>query len=393
MKMRDKVLLVVPAIKDNKKKRYTKELLPQIKESVGLFVPKKTQKILDYEDHIIIKSSSYVEIAEIVSRFPGIEYVAIAEEKELGFTKIVNAIVEVGKKEIYQNERFAVNIDSLDPVENKHKDLEAAATSGLLVELGKIKARPNQESPNKIVKAFITKKRAYVFAHKYLGPGGIPIGESIDACFQVEPSIRSIISSWLAQRAGITPHYFIALPNCKNETIFMMRSIESVLRLRRTIPKKNINLSFANFSHPIKQHFQNEMISDNVWLEILLKCGSKIAKEKGLRGILPSVNLTSNFLRKMSTIKEATNKESVLPILTGSFLNHDELIKFDQFLGSAYGRLPIDLDQLNDETGKDPRKFSKKEIDMLIDSVMINVKTISLGDIKEAHTLVDELMQ
>ena len=134
----------------------------------------KFQSVTRDDSVIIVKANDPVFASSAINLLFGIEKIIIANKIENKFNSIISAITTIGSRLLLKGERFYVNVDGTT-VGYLPKDIEIAATSKLIQNVEKIKAKPGtQNKHDKLLYTYITKSSAYVSIFLDVGLGGVP---------------------------------------------------------------------------------------------------------------------------------------------------------------------------------------------------------------------------
>lgn len=335
------------------------------------------------KDGIIeVNTPDVVEVAEIVSRFSGVAYAALAERVVLDFDVILQNIIQVGRRCIFDNERFTVKVESTQRINFEPKDLESLAISTLIGEVSGRGAKPDEKKPDKVVYTLLTKEAAYIFTHRYLGFGGFPCGSLGECVILIEPTVRSFVGAWLTQRTGFDAKYLIInRPFFTSKALY--HSFEVFTLLRRCLPRKSVQVFYVDAA---KYHKSGDVGLGYSWLEFTACLALKAAKEVGVK----LVSLPFILGNSVRGVAEKACRDAVQIISPASFLVKDELLTYADKLG-LQSKLQLDLDgnmlSVLDASG---RPFS--DIEGAIRQVWENALKIEAEKgILDAHEFVDRL--
>lgn len=286
---------------------------------------------------IEVDTSDVVDVAETISRFSGVAYAALAERVDSDYDEVLKAIVQVGKKGIFENERFTVWVEATRSLNFEPKDLESLAISTLIGEVSSRGAKPDEKNPDKIVYALVTKEDAYIFTHRYIGFGGLPCGSLGGCLVLVEPSIRSLVCGWLTQRAGFDADYLIInYPSTSAGVLY--QSFEVFTLLRRCMPKRSVQAVYFDAS---KSYRSGEVGLGYSWFDFAVALAIKAAKEVDVSAISLPLNLIGGGLK--AAAKKAC-EEGVDLLTPASFLTSSEMLTYADKLGLRF-KLPIDFEE------------------------------------------------
>ena len=116
----------------------------------------KFQSVTRDDSVIIVKANDPVFASSAINLLFGIEKIIIANKIENKFNSIISAITTIGSRLLLKGERFYVNVDGTT-VGYLPKDIEIAATSKLIQNVEKIKAKPGtQNKHDKLLYTYIT---------------------------------------------------------------------------------------------------------------------------------------------------------------------------------------------------------------------------------------------
>ena len=149
------------------------ELILNIKKILKI-QNQKSQSVTRDDSVIIVKANDPVFASSAINLLFGIEKIIIANKIENKFNSIISEITTVGSRLLIKGERFYVNVEGTT-VNYLPKDIEITATSKLIQNVEKIKAKPGtQNKHDKLLYTYITKSSAYVSIFLDVGLGGIP---------------------------------------------------------------------------------------------------------------------------------------------------------------------------------------------------------------------------
>jgi len=149
------------------------ELILNIKKILKI-QNQKFQSVTRDDSVIIVKANDPVFASSAINLLFGIEKIIIANKIENKFNSIISEITTVGSRLLIKGERFYVNVEGTT-VNYLPKDIEITATSKLIQNVEKIKAKPGtQNKHDKLLYTYITKSSAYVSIFLDVGLGGIP---------------------------------------------------------------------------------------------------------------------------------------------------------------------------------------------------------------------------
>ena len=352
-----------------------------ISESLPSFIEGK-YSVEVKEGAIEICTPDVVEVAEIVSKFSGVAYAALAEKVKTDFDEVLQALVGAGEKCIFDNERFSVKVEAQQNLGYRASDLQTLALSTLIGKVSGRGARPDEKRPDKVVYALVSKEAAYVFTHRYLGPGGLPSGASGGCVILVEPTVRSLVGGWLVQRAGFTPKYLVT--NYPSQPEALYRSIENLALLRCCVAKRSLQLLYVNVGKRGRVGGSEQGFS---WSNLAAALGVKAAVKEKIGTFCMSLGLGG---RSLQNVLKYACRDGVNILSPASFFTEEELMAYAKKIG-LQRTLPLDVGESRltvlDESG---RPIS--DLDEAAEYLLKNVSKVDLTDgFLDAHRLTDEL--
>ena len=352
-----------------------------IAESLPAFVDSKY--LVEAKDEIIeISTHDVVEVAEVVSRFSGVAYAALAEKVRPDFDEVLQALVAAGERGIFDNERFSVKVEVQQNVGFGAYDLQSLALSTLIGKVSGRGARPDEKRPDKVIYAFVSKESAYIFTHRYLGSGGLPSGTTGSCLIIVEPTLRSLVGGWLMQRAGFTPTYLVTDYPYQLEALY--RSIENLALLRRCVAKRTLQLLYVGVA---KRRSVGSLEPSFAWQEFAAMLGVKAAAREKISTLSMPLDLRC---RSLQNLLEYACREGVNILSPASFLTEDELMIYAKKLG-LQRTLPLDAGESKltvlDDSGKPVSDMDEAANYLLKDVLRVDL----IDGFLDAHKLTDEL--
>jgi thiamine biosynthesis protein ThiI len=352
-----------------------------IAESLPSFIEDK-YSVEVKEGVIEIGAADIVEVAEAVSKFSGVSYAALAEKVRPDFDEVLQALVSAGEKGIFDNERFSVKVEVQQNLGYRASDLQTLALSTLIGKVSGRGARPDEKRPDKVIYAFISKEAAYIFTHRYLGPGGLPSGASGCCLILVEPTVRSLVGGWLVQRAGFIPTYLVT--NYPSQPEALYRSIENLALLRCCVAKRSLQLLYVDVGKCGRVGGSEQGFD---WSNLAAALGVKAAVKEKIGTFSMSLGFGG---RSLQNVLKYACRDGVNILSPASFLTEEELMAYAKKIG-LQRPLPLDVSgsglTVLDKSG---RPIS--ELDEAAEYLLKNVSRVDLRDgLLDAHRLTDEL--
>ncbi len=361
--------------------RHIRLLSEQIAGSLSAFIDCEYSVRLD-EGLIVVDTSDAVETAGVVSRFPGVAYAAMVERVGVSFDEVLGAIVDAGRRGIYPNERFGVSVEaSYSPPPSYSKDLASVAISHLIGEVIDRGARPDDKNPEKIIHAVITKDSAYIFTHSYRGLGGLPYNLLCDCITLVEPTLRSLVGSWLIQRTGFGARYLVVKhPDHGGRRLY--QALEAFSLLRMHVPARTVRLTVVDVSNLRA----GEGGSGYTWAEFKASIAVEAAGSEGVG----AVSLPLNPGLSIGVLSKHLSRQVWL-LTPSAFLTVEELSSYARRIGVRRA-LPsdaaYDTQILLDASGR-----AVSDIRSLTRSILDRALRVDVEEgLVDAHKLLDQIL-
>jgi len=331
---------------------------------------------------ILIKSKDPVNVAEAVSRIPGVDYTAIVESVSSNYEDVVNSIVKAGVKLIYPGETFNVKVNVKSSLPYLSRDIEFATCAKIVGELGEKNVRLDKKNPSKTIYAEVEDEIAYIFYYKYDGPGGVPVGSKGKALCVLFGDNNSAVSSWLMIRQGIFPHFlfFDAIPYFDHSNVKRIITIATLLR--EFLPVRRYSITALRIGSIIKKLRQvcSSEILPYVLNRMTMRITSAYANKIGVSIIAIGESLEKSNLQTIKDLIEISsnyNKQILFPLIG---LNEKEIINYSKKIGIFKFAKEKKLEM---GSTKIDRKAiimveSKLEIDKLVEEVLSKAILINL---------------
>lgn len=359
-----------------------KDMLSElIASSLNSFIDSK-YSVEAKDDLIEINTLDTVEVAEVISRFSGVAYAALAEKVSPDFNAVLKVVVDAGEKGIFEGERFSVKVEAQPNLGFKASDLQSLAISTLIGKVSGRGARPDEKTPNKVIYALISKESGYVFTHRYLGFGGLPSGTSGSCLLLVEPTLRSLVGGWLMQRAGFTPTYLVTNQPFCEKALFL--SIEVLSLLRRCVSKRSLRLIYVNMA---KHAHITELEPSFSWVDLASNLGVKAAAKEEVSAFSMPLDLGD---RSLGRVFEGARREDVNLFSPSSFLTDEEIVVYAKKIG-LQRTLPLDVGKVRlsvlDSSGKPLTDLGEAAEHLLSGALNLELKE----GVLDVHKLTDAL--
>ncbi len=192
--------------------------------------------------------------------------IGIADEAENMLKTLVDAIVSVGKDIMHKNERFhvEVEVEVLGSTSLVARDVEFAATAGLLSELSLLNVRPSSKDYDRLIRVYISDENAYVARLYRNGVGGLPVGSNGHALCSIYDCISAVAAYVLAEH-GFYPSIILVY----SDDMMLRRVAKKIETIARMLSRKSIELRYTCYtpnykdgeSYSINHHYNATVIS------------------------------------------------------------------------------------------------------------------------------------
>jgi len=247
---------------------FSKNKIPQLIINIKKILKIQNQKFKSVKrdgDIILVDANDPVFSSSVINLLFGIEKIAIARQVKNDFQKVVFEIVTVGGNLLLKGERFLVKVEGTTKGFFT-KDIEIAATSGIIEKKANMGAHPGtEENFDKLLYTYMTKNNAYVCIFLDKGQDGIPYqSQNKNAICSVYDEI-SAISCFETIKQGFDSKIIICYRQ-KSELINLVKIINQIIP---RLVKQEVVLEFFNLK--INQSgIRNYLIFVNSILEIML---------------------------------------------------------------------------------------------------------------------------
>ncbi|MCE9652105.1 MAG: thiamine biosynthesis protein [Nitrosarchaeum sp.] len=247
---------------------FSKNKIPQLIINIKKILKIQNQEFKSVKrdgDIILVDANDPVFSSSAINLLFGIEKIAIARQVKNDFQKVVSEITTVGGNLLLKGEKFLVRVEGTSKGFFT-KDIEIAATSGIIEKKAEMGAHPGtEENFDKLLYTYLTKDNAYVCIFSDNGQGGIPYqSQNKNAICSVYDEI-SAISCFETIKQGFDSKIII----CYRQKSELMNLIKTINQIIPRLVKQEIVLEFFNLK--INQSgIKNYLIFVNSVLEIML---------------------------------------------------------------------------------------------------------------------------
>lgn len=207
---------------------FTANKIPKLVNNIKKILNARGQKFKSVKrdgDVIIIKADDPVFASSAVNLLFGIEKIAIAQQVDNNFEKIVSEIAKTGGNLLVEGEKFLISVDGFSKG-FLAKDVEIAATSELVER--KTSAKPGTEhNYNRLLYCHLTRNNAYICIFTDNGMGGIPFRSTeTDAVCCIYDELSGV-ACYEMMRQGFNPKIIICYKK-KQELITLAKIINQL---------------------------------------------------------------------------------------------------------------------------------------------------------------------
>ncbi|MER5175244.1 MAG: hypothetical protein ABJB76_03115 [Candidatus Nitrosocosmicus sp.] len=244
------------------------------------------------------KNNEIVFAMDLLSKVPGISCIFIAKSAEIDYDILSQTVVQIGKKILLEDEKFAITITTSGEnilKENEYiffkKDLEFFIISELSILSNGIKYVRNESEADKILFVLIGSDFAYISLMLKRGKDAMPFK------FLKEKVICPIYSeySFLALTSildnGFFPFLFIFY-NSENQLIKILKALEKIIK---RYPIQNIDLNLIKLND-LNIDISEPYLKNDGKIDMNLKMMAKLIQDEIIVIILLQLKIDANFL-------------------------------------------------------------------------------------------------
>ncbi len=252
---------------------------------------------------------------EVLQRFQrvfGIKSIAIVKRCDLDIEKIKKAAQEVLEEVEDTGKTFKVKTKRVNKsFEYRSMEIDRIVGEHILNTFPNLKV--DVHNHHTLIKIEIREK-AYAYAEKIVGPGGLPVGTSGKAVLLISGGIDSPVAGYLTMKRGapIDAVYFHTFPYTTD------RAKEKVIKLSKVLSQYNseMNLYVINFTDVVKELADK---TPNSYLTIMMRrmmvrIAEKLAKNIGAQVLVTGESLGQVASQTMEAIV-SVNQAASMPIL------------------------------------------------------------------------------
>ncbi len=264
---------------------------------------------------IMLKSSSPSEISKILAKTPGLAWFAPAYSLSPALDNYKKAINQLSKKDNFST--FAIRAKVADKsLPFKSKEIEEILGDWVRKNFNK---KVNLDNPDlTFFVEIISKKQAFVYAHKMPSLGGLPVGSNGQALSLLSGGIDSPVAAYLmlSRGLGVDFVHFHSYPQTNQASLEKTKKLTRILAQYQPQTK----LYLIPFLEIQKQMFKN---CNHRYLVILyrrtmLKISEQVAKKEGYQALITGDALgqvASQTVENLSLQNQATTLSILRPLV------------------------------------------------------------------------------
>jgi len=303
-------------IKGSNRSFFEKALMDNLK--IKGFKPKKVKGRIICEEKNV----------EALKSTPGIAYFSPCEETKLDLEEIKQTSLKILSKKSFETFKVVTNRF------NKNFPMTSPEVDKIIGEVIVTKMDKKVDVRKPEVKLYIElcDEKAYIYADREEGMGGLPIGSSEKLACSLSGGIDSPVSSYLMMKRG-SRVIFVHIHNDKQK-IVLEKISELVTRLSKV--QGGASLYIVPFSS-LQEEIINKCPGDYrmiIYRRYMMKIINKIAVKEKAKGIITGDNLgqvASQTLTNMKNIWEASKLPIISPLMG---FNKDEIIILAKKIGT-----------------------------------------------------------
>ncbi|MEM3068829.1 MAG: THUMP domain-containing protein [Nitrososphaerales archaeon] len=328
---------------------------------------------------ILIDTKDPVNVSEIISKIPGVDYTAVVETTSSNYEDVVESIVRAGIKLIYPDETFDVRVDIEGSLPYLSRDVEFAACARIIGELSDKNVRQDKDNPSKVIYVKIEDDLACIFYYRYDGPGGMPVGSRGKAlCLLLGDS--DAVANWMMARQGFFPYllFFDASPYFDDSYVKRVITIATILREFLPVRRYNLITLKTDFIIERLKRICSPGVLPSVYNRMVIRIACAYANKIGISTIVIGESLEkSGFqtIRDSFEISSKYNKQILFPLIG---LSRKEIIDYSKRIGIF--RFTKGLEKVTNEPNRRAiiEAERKLEIERIVEEALSKVVLIDL---------------
>ncbi len=329
------------------------------------------------------------EIAEKLSKTPGIRYFALARVCKLDIEAIKKAAVAILQDMKFSTFKIAASRSNKSFPYNS-MEINRMVGSVVVEKLGK---KVKMKEPDVVVHIEICEKEAYIYTERIEGVGGLPVSVSGRVVSLLSGGIDSPVASFLLMKRGckiVFVHFF-------NETLHsreVRKKIESIVRVLAEFQGES-KLYMVNFGDVQREIIKVVPASYRmiIYRRFMMRIGEKIARKEGANALVTGDNVAqvaSQTLDNLAAIYEATG----MPVLTPlAGFDKEETIDLAKRIGTYEISIQPYPDCCSFMIAKHPETRAKLEVvkrieenmdvEGLVEKALENTELVTIGSKRE----------
>lgn len=303
-------------LKGKNRRYFENKLAGNIKKNLESEVPECLKDVKTLSGRIIASLRSEPEkenkesIIGALRKTFGVAHFSFAEESDPDIAAVEKAAWNMVKRKDFETFRVtAQRSDKTYPL-TSHQINEQVG--GYLV--GKTGKKVRLKNADLEIFIEIVDRRAFVYAEKISGPGGMPVGTGGKAVVMLSGGIDSPVAAWYALKRGVSPVFvhFHSVPFTSRESIDKVKQLAAILRSWGARPEIHL-VPFADTQKEVALKTP-EKLRVILYRRLMFKIGEKIARRENCQAFVTGESIgqvASQTLENMRAIEEATP----LPVL------------------------------------------------------------------------------
>lgn len=203
------------------------------------------------EGAVRVDGDDAVFAAEVASKFCGLSSVEVVKVAGGTLEEAADATVEAGRATVYPGEKFKVEVECDEGTGLSPTDVEYSAVGRLADALAERGSRLSDRSPDRIVRARVTRSGSYVSYLHYYGQGGLPVGLNGRAVVLHSGGVASFHAALETMKAGLEVT-LLYLYTKKTPPAHLRRAVAAATLLREHQPTPKMELVAADFGGPLR---------------------------------------------------------------------------------------------------------------------------------------------
>ncbi|MCS7191630.1 MAG: tRNA 4-thiouridine(8) synthase ThiI [Armatimonadetes bacterium] len=293
-------------------------------------------KVQNLFDHLLVfvPQDKFLEALLSAAKVFGTAYVAPVRILPQSVDEAIKAAVQTYNLLASEKETFAIRVRRVDKTfPFTSQELESLMGQRVVDMTG---ALVNLSEPNILISFRIYPDRIYQMGPKIQGVGGLPVGVTGKVLALISGGIDSPISAWLIMRRGCSVDFlhFHAMPNNEEAAAGKVRDLIEKIVTPQGTSTRLLLIPYHTFQLALLMSKVPQPLELVLFRRFMLKVANRIAKEKGLQGIVTGDSLcqvASQTMENLAVIDNASELPIFRPLLT---YDKREIITLAQKIGT-----------------------------------------------------------